>query len=98
MRIYLVPQIILDVRDFEQGSIIVKALHDTEILIEGKIEKKTNGSTMMKSFRRRFVMPGYIKSELVTSARSSDGIMTITAPKQVSNVQFWLIIEKKILQ
>jgi len=78
-------KIILDVRDFEQGTIVVKALHDTEILIEGKIEKKTNGSSMMKSFRRRFVMPGYIKSELVTSARSSDGIMTITAPKQLSH-------------
>ncbi|XP_037777054.1 heat shock protein 22-like [Penaeus monodon] len=35
----------------------------------------------MKSFCRRFNFPGKVDMEAVTSAMSSDGVMTITAPK-----------------
>jgi len=78
-------KVVLDVRDFEDGNITVKALGEGEIIVEGKTEKKSGGSSMSKSFRRRFVLPGLVKNEAITSARSSDGVLTITAPKKESH-------------
>ena len=74
----------LDVRDFEEGSVSVRAVGDSELLVEGKVDKKTDGSHIMRSFRRRFVMPGLVQCEAITSALSADGVLTITAPKKVS--------------
>merc|ERR1711915_327554 len=82
-------KVIVDMRDIDQGSIVVKALNDSEIYVEGKMEKKEetqNGTRYAtKQNVRRFVMPNQIKSELVTSALSSDGVLTVTAPKKESH-------------
>ena len=82
----------LDVRDFEDGNITVKALGEGEIIVEGKTEKKSTGSSVSKSFRRRFVLPGLVKNEAISSARSSDGVLTITAPKKVDKMKAYTIV------
>lgn len=61
----------------------VRAVGESELLVEGKVEKKTEGTSISRSFRRRFVLPGMVKCEALTSALSADGVLTITAPKKV---------------
>lgn len=80
-------KIVLDVRDFEAGSVSVRAVGESELLVEGKVEKKTEGTSISRSFRRRFVLPGMVKGEAITSALSADGVLTITAPKKDSTFQ-----------
>ncbi|XP_042893942.1 uncharacterized protein LOC122267835 [Penaeus japonicus] len=74
---------VIDVQDFmDGGEISVKAVNDRELVVEGHMEKKENGSKSTKRFLRRFVVPGDIHLEAVTSVMSSDGVLTISAPKK----------------
>ncbi|XP_042889967.1 uncharacterized protein LOC122264926 isoform X2 [Penaeus japonicus] len=74
---------IIDVQDFmDVGEISVKAVSERELVVEGRLEKKDDGSQSTKRFLRRFVVPGDIRLEAVTSAMSSDGVLTISAPKK----------------
>jgi len=75
-------KIVLEVKDFQDGSLVIKSSGENVILVEGKLDRKTDNSTTMRRFHRRFVLPGHIKTELVTSALSSEGILTIVAPKK----------------
>ncbi|XP_068208593.1 uncharacterized protein [Palaemon carinicauda] len=78
---------VLDVQDFMNGGeITIKALNDKEIVVEGHIEKE-GGSKSIKRFMKRFTVPENIKLESVSSVMSSDGVLTITAPKKSSLVQ-----------
>lgn len=77
----------MDVQDFtDGGDITVKAVNEKELVVEGHVEKKEGGSKFTKKFLRRFVVPGSIYLESVTSVMSSDGVLTITAPKKVRKV------------
>ncbi|KAK7067253.1 hypothetical protein SK128_020018 [Halocaridina rubra] len=76
-------KIIVDVQDFiNGGEVIVKTVGEREVLIEGSIKKQEGNTTSSKSFRKRYVLPEDIISESVTSVVSSDGVLTITAPKK----------------
>ena len=88
-------QIMLDVRDFAEGSVSVRALGENELVVEGIIQKKEESSpsenckstkSCSRSFQQRFMFPG-LQVEGVTSSVSSDGVMTITAPRIVSVLQ-----------
>jgi len=83
---FLLFQFVIDVHDFmDVGEISVKAVNERELVVEGHLEKKEDGSKSSKRFLRRFVVPGDIQLEAVTSVMSSDGVLTISAPKRVSS-------------
>lgn len=61
----------LDVKDFADGHLDVKALTGSIVVI---------GEKGSRSFERRFSIPGLSQPEKVAAALSADGILTITAP------------------
>jgi len=76
-------KVVMDVHDFMTGDIKVKVVDNKEVVVEGRVEKQDGGFRSTKSFCRRFNFPGKVDMEAVTSAMSSDGVLTITAPKSV---------------
>ncbi|ROT62289.1 heat shock protein 21 [Penaeus vannamei] len=61
----------------------VKVLDEEELLVEGHVERKEEGSLSVSShsFRRYFSLPRHTDMAAITSVMSTDGILTITAPK-----------------
>ncbi|XP_050702182.1 serine-rich adhesin for platelets-like isoform X15 [Eriocheir sinensis] len=74
-------QVVLDVRDFQGGDVRVKVVGSSQVQVEGRLEKEEGGRSSTRSFRRRFHLPGVLDVAAVTSALSSDGVLTIRAPK-----------------
>ena len=64
-------KIVMDVKDFADGLLDVKAL-DGSVMVTG--QKGNN------NFERRFSIPGLSEPEKVAAALSADGVLTITAP------------------
>ncbi|XP_045113788.1 uncharacterized protein LOC123506027 [Portunus trituberculatus] len=79
-----VHQVVLDVHDFLGGDIKVKVVGRSDVQVEGRIEQEEGGSVTVQSFRRSFHLPGVVDVDAVTSALSSDGVLTIKAPKGAS--------------
>ncbi|XP_064079484.1 serine-rich adhesin for platelets-like [Macrobrachium nipponense] len=75
-------KVVLDVKDFMKGDVSVKVVDETEIQVVGKIEETKEGKSSHKSFQRSFTFPGPIRSSEITSAMSSDGILTVKVPKE----------------
>ncbi|XP_063540846.1 protein lethal(2)essential for life-like [Cydia strobilella] len=75
-------EVILDVQQFAPEEITVKASNNS-ILVEGKHEEKQDEhGYISRQFTRRYILPtGYEVADLV-STLSSDGVLTITAPKR----------------
>ncbi|XP_042893940.1 uncharacterized protein LOC122267833 [Penaeus japonicus] len=79
---------VIDVQDFTNGGEInVKAVNDRELVVSGHIDKNEDGAKSTKRFLRRFTVPGDIQLDAVTSVMSSDGVLTISAPKKHSTLQ-----------
>ncbi|XP_047474073.1 protein lethal(2)essential for life-like [Penaeus chinensis] len=75
-------KVVLDVHDFKNGDVKVR-VEDNQVVVEGWMEKEEGDFKSIKSFCRRLNFPGKVNMEAVTSAMSSDGILTITAPKLI---------------
>ncbi|XP_013187734.2 protein lethal(2)essential for life [Amyelois transitella] len=75
-------EVILDVQQFTPEELVVKASNNS-ILVEGKHEEKQDEHGFIsRQFTRRYILPsGYDVNDLV-STLSSDGVLTITAPKR----------------
>lgn len=75
-------QVILDVQQFTPEEITVKAANNS-VVVEGKHEEKRDEHGFIsRQFSRRYLLPqGYDVVDL-TSSLSSDGVLTITAPKK----------------
>ena len=71
----------LDVRDFKEGDVKVKVVDENELVIEGSVEKRQDNSVSKKSFLRRFVFPGLVGANSVSSAVSSDGVLSVSIQK-----------------
>ncbi|XP_055533238.1 protein lethal(2)essential for life-like [Wyeomyia smithii] len=75
-------QINLDVQQFSPNEISIKAT-DNSILVEGKHEEKQDEHGFIsRHFVRRYMLPADHDPEAIVSSLSSDGILTITAPKK----------------
>ncbi|EAT34414.1 AAEL013338-PA [Aedes aegypti] len=75
-------QINLDVQQFSPTEISVKA-SDNSIIIEGKHdEKQDDHGFISRHFVRRYMLPPGHDSNQIKSTISSDGILTISAPKK----------------
>nr|NP_001296053.1 protein lethal(2)essential for life-like [Plutella xylostella]AHW45926.1 small heat shock protein [Plutella xylostella] len=74
-------EVILDVQQFAPEEITVKATNNG-VVVEGKHEEKQDEHGFIsRQFTRRYMLPpGYEVADL-TSSLSSDGVLTITAPK-----------------
>lgn len=77
-------QVNLDVQHFSPEEISVKTT-DNYVVVEGKHEeKKDEHGYVSRQFKRRYALPEGCNPELVESKLSSDGVLTITAPKHAS--------------
>ncbi|KAG8228850.1 hypothetical protein J437_LFUL008346 [Ladona fulva] len=74
-------EVMLDVQQFRPEEISVKTV-DNSIVVEGKHEEKRDEHGFVsRHFIRRYVLPQGISPGTVTTSLSSDGVLTITAPK-----------------
>ncbi|XP_012253746.2 protein lethal(2)essential for life-like isoform X2 [Athalia rosae] len=75
-------QVILDVQQFAPEEITVKTI-DNNVIVEAKHEEKQDEhGYISRHFVRRYLLPSTHKVSDVTSSLSSDGVLTITAPKK----------------
>ncbi|XP_055533239.1 protein lethal(2)essential for life-like [Wyeomyia smithii] len=76
-------QINLDVQQFAPDEISVRMVDDT-VVVEGKHEEKQDEHGFVsRHFVRKYALPSGHEPEDVVSSLSSDGILTVTAPKKV---------------
>ncbi|XP_026731052.1 protein lethal(2)essential for life-like [Trichoplusia ni] len=74
-------QVNLDVQHFDPEEISVKT-SDGYVVIEGKHEeRKDDHGYISRQFKRRYALPEGCNPDTVESRLSSDGVLTITAPK-----------------
>ncbi|XP_052871965.1 protein lethal(2)essential for life [Anopheles cruzii] len=75
-------QIILDVQQFMPEEITVKTMERC-IVVEGKHEEKQDEHGFVsRHFTRRYMLPSGHDPNDVVSTLSSDGVLTVTAPKK----------------
>jgi crystallin alpha B len=75
-------QVILDVQQFKPEEINVKVA-DKYVVVEGKHEEKPDEHGIIsRHFVRKYVIPEACDVEQVSSSLSSDGVLTITAPRK----------------
>ncbi|CAL4125150.1 unnamed protein product [Meganyctiphanes norvegica] len=73
-------QIVVDVRDFIPGNIIVKSYHNM-IQVEGDVVKNYGDYTQPKKFHRQFIIPGFYEISSVVAVISSEGVLAIVVPR-----------------
>ncbi|CAH0552159.1 unnamed protein product [Brassicogethes aeneus] len=75
-------QVILDVQQFTPEEIVVKTSGNS-ITVEGKHEEKQDEHGFIsRHFVRRYILPADHDINQITSSLSSDGILTVNAPKK----------------
>lgn len=74
----------LDVQQFHPENLNVKVVDNT-VVIDGKHEERQDEhGYISRQFTRRYVLPDSVDPATITSSLSSDGVLTISAPKKVS--------------
>ena len=72
----------LDVQQFKPDELTVKMVDDF-VVIEGKHEERQDEHGFIsRQFQRRYKLPDNVDPSTVVSQLSSDGVLTITAPKK----------------
>ncbi|XP_043517143.1 protein lethal(2)essential for life-like [Frieseomelitta varia] len=75
-------QVILDVQQFSPEEITVKTVGN-DVIVEAKHEERQDEHGFVsRHFVRRYVLPPSHDVINITSSLSSDGVLTITAPKK----------------
>lgn len=83
LEISLIPQVILDVQQFAPNEISVKTQNNV-IIVEAKHEEKQDEhGFIFRHFVRKYILPEDTEVMDITSSLSSDGVLTISAPKKV---------------
>lgn len=77
----------IDVQQFSPDEIVVKTV-DKSIVVEGKHQeqKRDEQGYIARQFVRRYILPESHDMSQVTSSLSSDGILTVQAPKLVGSI------------
>ncbi|XP_026733882.1 protein lethal(2)essential for life-like [Trichoplusia ni] len=73
-------QLTLNVRQFNKDELKVKA-HPEYVTIEGKQEKNTAQGYLLRQFVRKFKLPDGCEPSKIESRLSTDGVLTIVAPR-----------------
>ncbi|KAI4461449.1 heat shock protein hsp-12.2-related [Holotrichia oblita] len=72
----------LNIPEFSPDEITVKVTGEDSITVEGKHEEKQDKyGYISRHLVRKFILPNGCDSENIQSTLSSDGVLTITAPK-----------------
>jgi len=72
----------LDVQQFKPDQLNVKVVDNT-VVIDGKHEERQDEHGFIsRQFQRRYVLPDNVDPATVVSSLSSDGVLTISAPKK----------------
>lgn len=75
-------QVILDVQQFKPDEINVKVV-DKCVIVEAKHEEKQDEhGWISRQFVRKYMIPEQCNIDEVSSSLSSDGVLTITAPRK----------------
>ncbi|XP_034938257.1 protein lethal(2)essential for life-like [Chelonus insularis] len=75
-------QVILDVQQFKPDEINVKVV-DKFVVVEAKHEEKQDEhGWISRQFVRKYMIPEQCDIDQVSSSLSSDGVLTITAPRK----------------
>lgn len=74
-------QVCLDVKHFTPDDITVKVVDDSIIIDAQHEEKQDDHGYIFRHFQRRYPLPKGFNSEDVVSNISSDGILTVSAPR-----------------
>nr|CAI5853729.1 unnamed protein product [Callosobruchus analis] len=82
-------QLKLDVQDFKPEEIVVKTINGNAIQIEAKHEEKhgKDQGFISRQLVRRFVLPKGHDIHNAVSSLSSDGVLTITAPRKPEAIE-----------
>ncbi|KAG7198577.1 hypothetical protein KM043_005941 [Ampulex compressa] len=75
-------QVILDVQQFSPEEITVKTVGNNVIVEAKHEEKEDEHGFVSRHFVRRYLLPSTHDAINVTSSLSSDGVLTITAPRK----------------
>ncbi|XP_030756449.1 heat shock protein 27-like [Sitophilus oryzae] len=84
-------QAIIDVQQFKPEELTVKVNKDRTVTVEGKHEEKQDEHGFIsRHFVRKYLLPEDCDVNQVISKLSSDGVLSITAPKkpQANQVEF----------
>ncbi|XP_069691047.1 protein lethal(2)essential for life-like [Periplaneta americana] len=72
----------LDVQQFKPEELTVKMV-DNFVVVDGKHEERQDEHGFIsRQFQRRYLLPSDVDPSTVVSQISSDGVLTISAPKQ----------------
>jgi crystallin alpha B len=75
-------QVNLDVQQFKPSELTLKTVNDY-VVVEGKHEERQDEHGFIsRQFQRRYKLPADIELDTVVSQLSSDGVLTISAPKK----------------
>ena len=77
-------QISLDCKKYKPEELDVKVEGST-IIITAKQEIKEVGGIRTRVFEQKFTLPSGVKAEKVASSMDRDGMLTITAPRSVTD-------------
>ncbi|XP_066594707.1 protein lethal(2)essential for life-like [Prorops nasuta] len=75
-------QVVLDVQQFEPNEIDVKAVDRCIVVTAKHEEKRDEHGWISRQFSRKYLIPEQCDIEQVSSKLSSDGVLTITAPRK----------------
>lgn len=75
-------QVSMDVQHFQPNEITVKTENNQVVVNAKHEEKRDDHGYISREFTRRYVLPEGFKSEDVTSTLSSDGVLTVKAPRR----------------
>ncbi|XP_046999942.1 protein lethal(2)essential for life-like [Schistocerca americana] len=77
-------QVSLDVQQFTPNEITVKTVGNA-VIVEGKHEERPDEHGFVsRHFVRRYLLPKDVEVDAVVSNLSSDGVLTVTAPKKTA--------------
>lgn len=80
-------KVTLDVQQFEPNEINVK-MADRNVIVEAKHEEKEDQhGWISRQFLRKYTIPNQCDSDKVETFLSSDGVLTITAPKKQDQIE-----------
>ncbi|XP_076224676.1 protein lethal(2)essential for life isoform X2 [Nomia melanderi] len=79
-------QVILDVQQFSPEEITVKTAGNNVIIEAKHEERQDEHGFVSRHFVRRYALPPSHDVINITSSLSSDGVLTITAPKKILSI------------
>ncbi|XP_049767835.1 protein lethal(2)essential for life-like [Schistocerca cancellata] len=75
-------KVTLDVKHFKEGDVKVKVVGNDVVVEAEHDERQDEHGYISRSLKRKYALPDNVDSDKVRTELSSDGILTITAPKK----------------